>query len=193
MNLRKLFGLQPKNKKQYEYANALHMWEDDYLMIELLPKENLDFIKNETKRIDEFGKEHFDGVGFADITIIGEKPVKTIDKQILINQIDLIFRSTGLQKIEKVVMQDVGLLAGGKVPLGYGSNKFAVILEGKMDFLENIWLTGRTETEAERRNLKQGLKEFGKQFGFIGVNWYKSEYYDLNDEKQIEEFIKNSC
>ena len=90
-------------------------------------------------------------------------------------------------------MQGVGLLDGDKTPLGYGSNKFAVILEGKMDVLEHIWLTGSTRTEEEKQRLKQGLKEFGKQFDFIGVDWFKSKYYDLNDEKQIEEYIKNSC
>lgn len=193
MNLRKLFGLQPKDKKPYEHVDVLHMWEDDYLMIELLPKENLEFIINETKRIDEFGKEHFDGTGFKEITVIGEKPVKTIDRQIPISHVGQIFSKTHLQRIEKVVMQGVGLLEGDKAPLGYGSNKFAIIIEGKTGVLENIWITGRTQTDEERQNLKQGLQEFGKQFDFIGVDWFKSEYNDLNDEKHIEEYIKNSC
>tara|TARA_R110001592_G_scaffold332332_1_gene615656 strand:+ start:894 stop:1472 length:579 start_codon:yes stop_codon:yes gene_type:complete len=190
MNLRKLFGLQPKDKAPYEHADVLHMWEDDYLMIELLPKENLEFIKNETKRIDEFGKEHSDETGFTDITVIGEKPIKTFDKQIQISHVNQIFSKTDLQRIEKVVMQGGGLLEGDKAPLGYGSKKFAIIIEGKTDVLENIWITGRTDTDEERQSLKQGLKEFGKQFDFIGVDWFKSDYYDLNDEKKIEEYIK---
>ncbi len=193
MNLRKLFGLQPKDKPPYEHADVLHMWEDDYLMIELLPKGNLEFIKNETKRIDEFGQEHLQETGFTDITVIREKPIRTFDKQIPISQVDQIFSKSELQRIEKVVMQGVGILEGDKAPLGYGSNKFAIIIEGTSGVLENIWITGKTDTDEERQNLKQGLKEFGKQFEFIGVDWFKSEYYDLNDEKQIEEYIKNSC
>jgi len=193
MNLRKIFGLQPKNKPPYEHADVLHMWEDDYLMLELLPKENLEFIKNETKRINAFGQEHFDGSGFTGITIIGEKPIKTKDRQIRKSQVEQIFSKTDLYKIEKVVMQGVGLLEGDKAPLGYGSNRFAVIIEAKSGILENIWITGSTETDQERQNLKQGLKEFGKQFDFIGVDWFKSAYYDLNDEKQIEEYVKNCC
>lgn len=82
MNLRKLFGIKPKQKKPYEFADVLHMWEDDHLMIELLPKDNLEFIKNESKRIDEFGKEHFDGYGFTDITEIGEIPIKPLTKRL---------------------------------------------------------------------------------------------------------------
>ena len=193
MNLRKLFGLQPKEKKPYEYEDFLHMWEDDYLMIELLPKENLEFIINETQRIEKFAQEHFDGKGFTDITEIGEKPIKTIEKQIPTSLVVQIFNKADLHRIEKVVMQGVGLLEGEKAPLAYGSNKFAIIIEGNTGVLENIWITGSTQTDEEKQKLKQGLKEFGKQFEFIGVDWYKSEYYDLYNEKQIDEFIKNSC
>ena len=90
-------------------------------------------------------------------------------------------------------MQDVGLLEGDKVPIGFGTNSFAVILESKTDMLENIWITGRTENENDRHNLKKGLIAFGKQFNFIGVDWFKSKFYDLGDEKQVEEYIINSC
>lgn len=192
MNLRKLFGRQPKDKTPHKPIDVLHIWEDDYLMIELLPKENLEFIKNETKRIDEFGQKNSDETGFMDITVIGEKPIKTFDKQILISQVDQIFSKTDLQRIEKVVMQGLGILEGDKVPLGYGSNKFAIMIEGISGVLENLWITGRTDTDEERQSLKQGLKEFGKQFDFIVVDWFKGEYYDLNDEKQIEGYLKTA-
>lgn len=75
MNLRKLFEIKSKEQKPYKFANVLHMWEDACLMIELLPKDNLEFINKESHRINEFGKEHFDGYGFTDITEIGEIPI----------------------------------------------------------------------------------------------------------------------
>lgn len=193
MNLRKLFGLQAKVEKPNESSDILHIWEDDYLMIEFLPMENLDFVKKETQRINAFGEEHFDGTGFTDITVIEEKPIKTIDKRILIREVELLFRNTDLQRIEKVMIQGIGLLEGAKAPLAYGSNTFAVLLEGKTDILENIWITGRTQSDADRQGLKQGLQEFGKQFNFIGVNWFTANYFDLNDEKQMNEFINTSC
>ncbi|WP_027419005.1 hypothetical protein [Crocinitomix catalasitica] len=52
INLRKLFGIKPKQKKPYEFADVLHMWEDDHLMIELFPKDNVEFIKKESNRIE---------------------------------------------------------------------------------------------------------------------------------------------
>jgi hypothetical protein len=59
MNFRKLFGLEKKvaDTDVYPYDGMLHLCEDDYLMLELLPKENLDFIKSETARINDFCRE----------------------------------------------------------------------------------------------------------------------------------------
>ncbi len=53
MILLEILGLQ-KNAtrgKQYSHENILHLWEDDYLMLELLCIENLKFLKAETSRI----------------------------------------------------------------------------------------------------------------------------------------------
>jgi hypothetical protein len=193
LNLRKLFRLQSKKNKSNEQMEVLYIREDDYLMIELVPKENFEFIINETKRIKEFGKEHSVGIGFTDITIIGDKPVKTIDKRIPVKKVGDIFIDSGLRRIQKVFMQDVGLLEDDKAPVGFGTDSFAVILESKTDILEDIWITGKTENENDRLNLKNGLLKFGRQFDFMGVDWFKSKFYDLSDEKQVEEYIINSC
>jgi len=193
MNLRKLFGIKPREKKPYEFAEVLHMWEDDHLMIELLPKDNLEFLKKESNRIDEFGKEHFDGNGFTDITEIGEIPIKTIDKKIDFNSVAEIFEKSGMKRIKEVVHQNVGHLTGEKVPFGFGSNKFAILLENENGILKYIWTTGRIENEELEKQFVNGLSEFTKAYDFLAVDWFKSESYDLNNEKEITEFIKNSC
>ncbi len=167
----------------------LHMWEDDYLMIELLPKENLDFLKSETARIDDFGAEHQDGIGYSEITVIQEKPVKTLDKKIPIDLVIKIFSDVGLAKISKVMMQGVRLLEGEKVPLGFGTDQFAVICEHSNGYLEDIWITGFVKNENDRRKLEAGLIEFGHIFGFLGVNWFECTYYGLQDENQVKAFI----
>ena len=193
MNLRKLFEIKPKEQKPYKFANVLHMWEDDYLMIELLPKDNLEFINKESHRINEFGKEHFDGYGFTDITEIGEIPIKTIDKKIDFKSVAEIFEKNGMQRIKEVVYQNVGHLTGEKVPFGFGSNKFAILLEEDHGKLKNIWTTGRIENEELASKFKKGLSEFVKTYDFLAINWYKCESFDLHSENGIEEFIKNSC
>ncbi len=193
MNLRKLFGIKPKEKKPYEFADVLHMWEDDHLMIEFLPKDNLDFIKKESKRINEFGEEHFDGYGFTDITVIEEVPVKTIDKGLDFNSVAKIFENNGMERITEVVYQNVGHLTREKVPFGFGSNKFAVLLDGENGKLKYIWTTGRIENEELEQKFRSGLSEFAKTYDFLAIDWYKSESFDLQTENGMNEFIKNSC
>ena len=194
MNLLKFFGLQKNTKdKPYPYKDILHLWEDDYLMIELLPNDNLEFIKNETRRINNFGQEHFDGSGFSEIMPVKEKPVKTVEKLIDISEIEKLVTEAGLEKIYKFHMQGVGLLEGDKAPIGFGTNKFAIMCEKEGGLLKDIWLTGHTDNEEDKHKLINALALIGKTFNFIGVNWFKCEHYNLIEISSIKEFVKNSC
>jgi len=195
MNLLKLFGLQKKTTSSdpYPYKNILHLWEDDYLMLELLPHDNLEFIKAETKRISDFGQEHFDGSGYTEITPVSEKPVKTIEKLIDIGEIENIITKTGLEKITHVHMQGVGLLEGNKAPLGFGTNRFAIICDRQNNLLKHIWVTGHTDTDDDKQKLAETLLVLGQTFNFFAVNWFRCEYYNLIEESSVMEFVKNSC
>ncbi len=112
MDILKLLGFKKATNSDgpYPYKGILHLWEDDYLMLELLPNENLEFIKSETKRINNFGQENFDGNGFTDITTIPKKRAKTIEKLIDITEIENIILKSGLEKITQFHMQGVGPL-----------------------------------------------------------------------------------
>jgi hypothetical protein len=194
MNLLKLLGFKRNTPidKSYPYKDILHLWEDDYLMLELLSHDNLEFVKAETKRINDFGKEHFDGVGFTDITPISDKPIKTIEKLIDITEIEGAMSKIGLGKITHFHMQGVGFLQGSKAPLGFGTNKFAIMCDRQNNFLKNIWITGRTETHEERTKLIDALLSLGQDHNFIAVNWYKGEYYNLVERQSVEDFVQNS-
>ncbi len=194
MNLLKLLGFNRKKieNEPYAYKDILHLWEDDYLMLELLPHENLDFVKAETNRINGFAQEHFDGTGFTDITPISDKPIKTIEKLIDISEIENLLTQVGLEKIRQFHMQGVGLLQGDKAPLGFGTKKFAVMCDKQNDILENIWVTGHVDNE-EKQKLIRSLLLLGQGFGFIAVNWYRGEYYNLVERSSVEDFVTNSC
>jgi hypothetical protein len=178
-------------KKEYPYKNILHLWEDDNLMVELLVQENLEFIQQETERIHNFGKEHFDGSAFTDITPIGKKPFSTIDKLIDFSKIEKIITESGLQRIKQFIMQDVGLLEGDKAPVGFGTNRFAIMCNVKSGLIEDIWITGKPDNDIDRQLLFTALYKIGQTFGFFVVDWYKTKYYSLDTKDEIEEFIKN--
>lgn len=195
MNLPKLLGLQRRTagEKPASHEDILYLWEDDYLMVELIPHENLEFVKAETRRINDFANKHSAGMGFTDITPIGEKPVKTIEKLIDIALVESLMVKKGLEKIPRFYMQGVGLLQGDKAPLGFGTNKYAVMCGKRKDLLENIWITGQTGTDQERLKLVDTLLLFGQTFNFIAVNWYCGEYYNLVERNSVEDFVANSC
>ena len=194
MNLLKLLGLQKMTAadKPYPYKDILHLWEDDYLMVELLPYDNIGFVKAETKRINDFGQEHFNGTGFTNITPVSEKPVQTIEKGIAISDIETILRKAALEKVSQFHMQGVGILQGDKAPLGFGTNRFAIICERQGNLLKDIWMTGQAHTEAEKQKLINALLAIGQEFNFFAVNWYHGEYYNLVERQSVEEFVKTS-
>lgn len=162
-------------------------------MLELLPLENLEFVKVETNRINGFAQEHFDGAGFTDITPINDKPIKTIEKLIDILEVENLLTKAGLEKVSRFHMQGVGLLQSDKAILGFGTNKFAVMCDKQNDLLKNIWITGHTETSDEKQKLIDALLSFGQTFNFIAVNWYRGEYYNLVERNNVGEFVTNSC
>jgi hypothetical protein len=190
MNFRKLFGLEKKvaDTDVYPYDGMLHLCEDDYLMLELLPKENLDFIKSETARINDFGQQHFNGHGFTEITSIGEKPFNTAEKLIDISELVEIISNFGLHKVVQFHMQGVGLLQGESAPFGFGSNTFAIMCEQRNNLLTDIWITGRTVGDEEKNKLIEVLFQLGQTFDFIAVNWYSGEYYNMAERSSVEQF-----
>lgn len=195
MNLLKLLGLQKKTTagKAHAHNEILHLWEDDYLMLELLSHDNLAFARDEAKRINDFGREHFDGAGFTNITPINEKPIKTIDKLIEIAKVESIMAKAGLERVSQFHMQGIGLLQGNKAPLGFGTNTFAIMCDNQNNHLKHIWVTGRTTTEEERQTLITALLSFGKSFNFIAIDWYQGESYSLTERPGVEAFVKNCC
>ena len=182
-----------KKKSSFHRYGILHLWEDNYLMIELLPIENLEFLKSETKRIKEFSQEHFDGVSFTGITGIGEKPIKTIDKKIPLDRVTEIIEKSGLKKIREVVMEGVGFLSDYNVPLGFGSSRFAILLEHEDKIVKHIWITGEPQHDNEIAKIISGLFQIGQEYDMVGVNWFQDEYYVLKELKQVNEFVENIC
>ena len=158
-------------------------------MLELLPRENIDFVQAETKRINEFGQEHFDGHGFTDITRIAEKPFKTAEKLINISEVAHLMAEVGLRKIDQFHMLGVGLLKGERAPLGFGTNKFAILCATRNDLLTDISLRGCPEDDDEKQKLIDILLLLGQTFSFFAVNWHSCEHYNLIERSSVEKFI----
>ncbi len=188
MNWEKLFRLFSKKEQAYEFANVLHLWDEDYLMIELVPKENLEFIKKEIIRTLIAGENNIQPSGFKEATVIGSRPVQTADRNLLKEEVGKCFEQSGFARIDQYIMEKVGLMKGDKIPLGFGTATLGVILEGSTNVLNDIWIAGRTDGKQDENRLIQGLLAFGKQYNFIGVNWFRGEYFNLANLAEVENF-----
>lgn len=171
--------------------NSLYVWNDMFLMIELLPIENLDFINQETKRIRKFGEEHFDGVGFTDITEIGEMSVKMLNKLIQIEDVEVLLKQSGFEKFNNIRMQTENGFPICEKCLAYGDSHFAIMLSRKNDLLEHIWFVNAGLEEVQRIKLSKFLEHIYHEHALMAVNWYQGESFLLDSSKSINSFIEN--
>lgn len=194
--LKKIFGFK-EEKEPLEISNTslegtFCMIEDNYLMIEFVPEENLTFIKKETERIDEFSKAHFNGFGFSEITPIGQKTINTLDKQYDIESVISVIQESGMKKIEKFSMLDVGILEGEEAPLGFGENNYAIMCNEKDGILEDIWFEGKAENEEEFQQIINTIYTLGKVFDLVLVNWFNSSYCTIKDRVALDSYVREN-
>lgn len=190
---KKLFGVKeesehPREKPQFP-SDAHFMWEDDFVMVEFLPRENLSFLEKETERIYNFGKDHFDGLGFTAITPIGQRQVSLYDKSIDFNSVIETIEQSGLEQVNHFVYQGQKLLTGNEKPVGYGTKNFAIICDEKGGLLSYLWISMFPKTQEEKQQLEITLNALGEIHDFYLVNWYNTTYCDLTDKQSVSDFM----
>lgn len=195
-----LKGFLNKDRKKY-YSNnnfsvenkLLHLWEDDYLMIEFVSDENLEFIKSETTRILNFGNENFDGNAYSEVTRISTKPFPTenlnLDFLLFSNKI----LQLGFKEVKEFVMQDVGLVINSDKSKPYGDNDYAIVFDLIQNKIQNIWFTGLVKNNIEKEKIVKFLEFLGENYKFISVDWYQCKYYNLKNNVEILNFVNNTC
>lgn len=181
------------DKHNQDKRTTMLLWEDNYLMVELIPKENLEFALKETKRIQKHGEEHFDGNGFTEITEIGEKPVKTEKLEIPTKKITDLLESVGLTRFEKLMYFGGGEPTEIENPksLVYGELGSAIFLEPENGKLKHIWFDSHKWEDLPKTKIGNGLKAIGKEFDLILVDWNSNQVIDLKKENEIEKYIKS--
>lgn len=181
-----------KSTVKFSTSNQiLHIWEDNYLMIEFISNKNLDYLDKETKRISNFGADNFEGQGYSGITEVTQKPQPT---KILLLEFHLIqskLLEFGISEVKKFIIQDIGLVFSSEKLKYFGNSDYAIGFDLNLNIIENIWFTGFTKNEHEVEKVVKFLKFLGEKYNFLSVNWFKCEFYDLNNSNDIESFMKN--
>ena len=71
-----------KSNKSIEPEYVPILWEDDYCQIELIPQENLTFLKQQISESSTFAEEHRTEFGYTNVFIRKENSTPTFSKEI---------------------------------------------------------------------------------------------------------------
>ncbi|MBC7748726.1 MAG: hypothetical protein H7Z76_09165 [Methylotenera sp.] len=172
-------------------SDTINLWEDDYCQVEIIPIENLDYIKVKTTAIDSFAEKHKTENGFTKIYERSGNPTPTKLKHIKVADLETVFESSGQKRIKNILIQLQTTVdyEDGKTR-AFGDKNFVVFFERKDDLVENIWIS--TKYIADKIILDKAtitLRNLGDKFNLILVDWNTSEIVDLKDVKQVKMYL----
>lgn len=190
--LKKLLGLTAiqegwNRQEQYSTPDILSVWEDDYLMVELLPVENLDFIREETRRVEDHAREHFDGNGYTAITALEEPRIPLVDRQILLEEALHLMSETGMKRLEQMYFEGVAL-ESKRMPICFGCGEYGLLFEHKEGILTHIWVAGHRFT-TDKAEFEEALRTISAKYRLLMVNWYLCRFYNLNNDSEMQQFL----
>jgi len=162
-------------------------WLDDYCQIEILPKENLEFIIREFKQIESVEKTE----SFTDIHERGRKPITTLSKEIRVDYLERTLTSQGLSKAEKILYERIEMMDAkkGKIRAFYLPD-FIFFYEIEDEFIKNIWLkidllVSVTEIDV----IEQALYILGEEYDFLLVDWISLKIVDLASKTEVRRYL----
>lgn len=198
MNLFKYFKILQKLKrlvntnKTNEFVPSF--WEDDYCQIEIVPKENREYIINTIKQINNHTNTSNSGFGFTKIFERGKIPITTISKEIRVDYLQALFIGFGFVKA-KSINYDKNKIIDCETDntKAYGFNNFSVFFETQDEYVKNIWLTiGLIVSVKQYDLIKEALYSFGEECEMVLVDWNSLEIFDLRDRNQIDNYLREN-
>ncbi len=159
-------------------TNSMLLWEEDYLMVEIMSSNNIDYANGEIDGTPETNKN---------------KQFKTKDLNISKSEFGNLLRISGLKEYEKITYVGAGepqVLKNSKTK-AFGSLSSAILFDGKTDKIEHIWLSSHNWNEINKTNILNGLNAIGKQYGMILLDNYpiQNKLVDLKNINEIQDYI----
>jgi len=185
-----LFGFIKRKKKKSIDKVAFFYHEDFYLQIEIIPRENFDFVSSESKKVTEFSESHRDGLGFTDIYERKDNKYKTIDKKVNPSVIFNALDSAGLARIKKIQTGYSTYVEDCNSTIGYGNKNFALLIDLESEYVKDIYLMQYQLNDSDLDLLTSGLLAIGKELDFIIVDWDLSKIIDLKSSAQVITYVR---
>lgn len=181
--------LPEKARKDFD-GQTIFYHEDDFRQVEIVPGDNLSTLVAESKNVDTFAKEHFDGSGFSDIYVRNDKN-KTKLNQLRIDPKDLekILSALGFDRIPNVLTgYGQNYREQHKNCVAFGGDYCAVYYDFQDNVVEHIWFTNHWNMDREK--LAKSLYDLGQQWNLLLQDWNQTVTVDLKDKKSIDQYLK---
>lgn len=163
--------------------------EDDYRQVEIVPNDNLAELEEESKKVNEFANEHFDGSGYTDIYVRSDdNKIELKQRSIKPNDLEQKLEILGFERMQNVTTgygQTYRKLH--KDCIAFGKDYSAIYYDFKDEIVQAIWLTNHWSID--RKKLSTCLHEIGKKWNLLLQDWNLSKTVDLNNKQAIEDYL----
>ena len=170
-------------------GDTLFYHEDDYCMIELTPKENIQALKEESDTINAKAEKNFDGNGYKDIHVIKDDRVKLDIRKINPTDLEKIIDKTGLKKAALVTTgYGQTYREESKNTFGFGKDYSVIYYSVKDNVVDRIWFTN--PSSLDKQKTVSCLSEIGKKWDLVLMDWFQTRIVDLSDKNGIDKYLR---
>lgn len=174
-----------KPKKPIDKGHVFYYHEDDFCRVEMRPRENLPELKKDLVQIENINQNHSDEYGYYKIHVIQEGKVKTIDRQIGIDEFENIMKKTGYKKFNNITTGYGSRVFDSEYSTGYGVRGCTLLFERHQNIVDHIWFDfyPLSTFKKDIDSMYTYVTEISKKWNLILVDWRNEIIVDplIND------------
>jgi len=180
--------------KFYKNGNIKYIptcWEDDYCQVELIPRENQVFTRQQVEDANLFAEDHKTEFGYTAVFIREGNPIKTISKEIRADYLRSTLISFELPELRRVRYEGGGSksLRGSKI-YAFGIPCFTVFFDTEDEFVKNIWVKFNLITSINEFDIiLSSLYNLGVGNDLMLVDWDSDDIIDIQNKNQIRNYL----
>ena len=166
-------------------------WEDDYCQIELIPQENLLFVKQQINEASFFAEEHKTEFGYTDVFIRKKNPTPTRSKEIRADYLRSTLILFQLPELTNIRYEGGEIISHrGAKTQAFGFLNFTLFFDIEGEFVKNIWIIlGSIIATGKFDLILSALYYLGEETDLILVDWNSDEIVDIKNKNQIKEYL----
>ncbi len=158
------------------------LWEDEYLMIEIIPATNYEYLVD--KNTDKSK------------TLSSYTKIKTETLKIEIKEITEFLEIIGINKYKKICYLGIGdiVINNNQNTIAYGSIGDTIFIDYKDDIIENIWFVSHNRTSKLNTEIVNLLNQIGSKYNLLLVDNYPvtEKIVNLKNLDEIESYFKRN-